>query len=667
MSRYALTIALTAALTVLVPPLAKAQQAGQQVAVVPATDTVEFNLLLRAGRLHTAQRLALGFKSPGPAIALAERLLARGSFAAAEQWFMRAERWGGGYAAISGQAQTALAVGDQARAQQHLARLPDRGVMTDQLIQQLTKSDFQQAIDAGHLSKAADLAQHVKSAPWAAQLGWSYLERNDLAYARLWFDRSLNWGDSDDARIGGAATALADGDTATARQFVDAVDGGDDRLTALRVRLDLSSAQDAIAAGDRPLADQYLSQAAARADVVGDAALRQVVANQSAIFALRQAQAAYDKEAFSAALAQLLSVNAEAEPGIHDAAALIAGWSHYRLGNYRAAEDALMPLRGTALGDQAAVALSRIQQAVASTESATVEQPIEIVSTSRQVVSDAEPDIARAETAQSDIGQSDINQLDNHQPQIEQSATIIQTALSIIKPAPIEPVTVAALPAHPVPTAAAEQRSPTTYPRTSINLNDLPILSEDERREGWLGRAVDWLVDAPQSALLLADDLVDEANPIRLWDLIVDNEPLDGVTAEAPQPLIIDVTQPTPPIADTGLSLGGDLAVIGDVFDGLITFDPPSLKPSVEPILPAHEGFGLLGAADRGERIGMSGVLEGAYPLNSDWDLVGFAGGTSASDFDEYVAGFSLRYSFGPTKRPASNEPPPVTLSFAPR
>ncbi|MBV6633077.1 MAG: hypothetical protein KI792_08605 [Alphaproteobacteria bacterium] len=629
------------------------QAQAEQVAAVPAADTEEFNQLLHEDRLRTAQRMALGFKAPGPALALAERLLARGNLAAAEQWFIRAEHWGGGHAAISGQAQTALAAGDDLKAQQQLARLPSTDAMSAGLVNQLSIVGFEAALEAGDLAKAANLAQNSQQPAQATKLGWAYLADGNLAFARLWFDRSLEWGGGDDARIGAATTALTDGEAGIARTQLNAVLGADARLDALLFRTDLLAFQTAMKGGDFLAATDYLQAAANRAAAIGDDSLIEAAVNQGYILSLRRAQLAYDVGDFRLALDQTGGVSAAAPQAIRDAAALIAGWSSLRLDDYQAAGLSFAQLYGTELEAMAAEGMA-IVQAAAKQPPVQEEDPIRITNApvERVVV---EP---------------------------------VQQA-----PKPVEAVAVSA-PIEPVSVVAVEQEVLTPIPTlqpggaviaegaagTSIDGEDAATLalatsidwSDENKKEGWFGRAIDWLADAPQSALALAE----EANPVRLLDLFSDDEVVEPALIETSlvepnfEATVLQAggslaITPPPPSRPT-LSLSNDVPIFGEVIDRLFVFDPPSFDAPAEPILPSHAGFGHYGA-DGSERVGLSGVLEGAYQLNSDWDLVGFAGGTEASDFDEYVAGFSLRYSFGDSNRRVDREAPPVRVTFSPR
>ncbi|MEO0391721.1 MAG: cellulose synthase subunit BcsC-related outer membrane protein [Pseudomonadota bacterium] len=83
-------------------------------------------------------------------------------------------------------------------------------------------------------------------------------------------------------------------------------------------------------------------------------------------------------------------------------------------------------------------------------------------------------------------------------------------------------------------------------------------------------------------------------------------------------------------------------------------------------ILPDNPGFGRF-AASESSGIAVSGLVEGAYLISPRWQLIGFAGGATASEFTEYVAGLSLRYTFGDRDSLVTRDLFPARLGFSQR
>ncbi len=83
-------------------------------------------------------------------------------------------------------------------------------------------------------------------------------------------------------------------------------------------------------------------------------------------------------------------------------------------------------------------------------------------------------------------------------------------------------------------------------------------------------------------------------------------------------------------------------------------------------ILPNNPGFGRF-AGSQSNGVAVSGLVEGAYLISPRWQLIGFAGGATASEFTEYVAGLSLRYSFGDRDSLVTRDLFPARLGFSQR
>ena len=83
-------------------------------------------------------------------------------------------------------------------------------------------------------------------------------------------------------------------------------------------------------------------------------------------------------------------------------------------------------------------------------------------------------------------------------------------------------------------------------------------------------------------------------------------------------------------------------------------------------ILPDNPGFGRF-AGSENSGVAVSGLVEGAYLISPRWQLIGFAGGATASEFTEYVAGLSLRYSFGDRDSLVTRDLFPARLGFSQR
>ncbi len=104
-----------------------------------------------------------------------------------------------------------------------------------------------------------------------------------------------------------------------------------------------------------------------------------------------------------------------------------------------------------------------------------------------------------------------------------------------------------------------------------------------------------------------------------------------------------------------------DFLFRGTASIGYETFDEAS-----SPILPENPGFGSF-AASNSKALALSGLVEGAYLISPRWQLIGFAGGASASDYTEYVAGLSLRYTFGERDGLVVRDLFPAELGFSQR
>jgi tetratricopeptide (TPR) repeat protein len=104
-----------------------------------------------------------------------------------------------------------------------------------------------------------------------------------------------------------------------------------------------------------------------------------------------------------------------------------------------------------------------------------------------------------------------------------------------------------------------------------------------------------------------------------------------------------------------------DFLIRGTASVGYEMFDE-----NAAPILPGQPGFGSF-ASNSNKGVAVSGLIEGAYLLGPRWQLVGFAGGASATDYTEYLAGISLRYTFGERASLATRDLFPAQLGFSQR
>ncbi|MEQ8968715.1 MAG: cellulose synthase subunit BcsC-related outer membrane protein [Azospirillaceae bacterium] len=284
------------------------------------------------GRLDEAGKRAAAIEDPAAALDLAWRYNAADRPADARRWFDRAIAWGAGDEGHYGAAVVALRQGAFEDAESHLARIAKPDSRMVRLRRSIEEGRTEAAARSGDFGAQVALAERRQDAGRAVALGWSRHEAGDEAGARRWFDRALDWGAGDSARLGLATVAYDAGDRETARALLDAMAAPGPEARRLEGWILLVDAGDALAAGDAAAAERLAARAAE-----SDPAVRAEARGIEGAALLARADAAYEAGDF--AEARDLAVEAAAHPAVARPARLREAWALQRLGESAAAAE----------------------------------------------------------------------------------------------------------------------------------------------------------------------------------------------------------------------------------------------------------------------------------------------------------------------------------------